>query len=399
MRPSLAIAALGLVSGCIYVDPINQRPSLDIERMDGNEVFRGDEVRMRAVANDPENQLVFFKWRAYACTDATEDASGARPGCDAVPFYTELLEDAKPIVPLMRADVAAPPEQILVLLEGTDDYGATAKPIQRLVIPVSNRAPDLALRKDSRYGYVVKTGINIYAKVGDRDDWPTVPTLTWKVYTPMGQPDYTFVDVDPPPGDATHVQFAKQLVPKCDPITGDCTDAIGDWEVEVTAMDALEKACWDAGRDDCTKTVERVTITVAPDHAPCLSQLSPLVVASPNALPLTDPTLFQVNVVLDDLDPFPGVPSDSVLGTPEFRWSLSTDNWASKQDLTTSGNAVALDPASYSPGDIVQLRVEIRDSNMIDTNQQITCGPTVATCSVISDNSCLQRQTWRVEVR
>ena len=124
----------------------------------------------------PEDQIVFFQWRAYACKDATEDASGDRPGCDAVPFYTEILADASPIVPLMRTDVAEPPEQMLVLLEGQDDYGATAKPVQRLVVGVSNRAPDLQMRKDARYGYVEKTGINIYAKVGDADDWPTLPT-------------------------------------------------------------------------------------------------------------------------------------------------------------------------------------------------------------------------------
>jgi hypothetical protein len=392
VRHSLAIAALGLASGCIYVDPINQRPSLDIERADGGEVFRGDEVHMRAVANDPEEQLVFFQWRAYACTDATEDASGARPGCDDVPFYTEILQDAKPVVPLMRADIDKPPEQMLVLLEGQDDYGATAKPIQRLVIPVSNRGPDLQMRKDSRYGYVVSTGINVYAKVGDSDDWPTLPTLEWKVFSPNNQPTYTLediVDLKQDPADPKHLQIGKTFTP----------DAVGDYEIQLTAMDAIEKACWDAGRDDCTKTVQSVMINVVPDHAPCLSQLSPLVAVAPNALPLTDPTLFQVNVVVDDLDPFPKVPTDSFMDVTKFQWSLSTDNWQSQQALTTTGNAVALDPASYSPGDIVQLRVEIKDRAMIKNATQISCASNVATCSVISDNSCIQRQTWRVEVR
>ena len=170
MRPRFAIAAFGLVAGCVYVDPINQRPSLDIEREGGDEVFRGDEVKLHGVANDPEEQLVFFQWRGYACRDATEDASGARPNCDAVPFYTEILQDARLVVPLSRVDVAEPVQQVLVLLEGQDDYGATAKPIQQLVIPISNRGPDLAMRKDSRYGYVVNTGMNIYAKIGDSDD-------------------------------------------------------------------------------------------------------------------------------------------------------------------------------------------------------------------------------------
>ncbi|HUS27039.1 MAG TPA: hypothetical protein VMZ53_00965 [Kofleriaceae bacterium] len=388
MRSFLAIAAFGLASGCIYVDPINQRPSLDIEREGGGEVFRGDEVRMRALANDPENQLVFFQWRAYACSDATEDESGARPGCDAVPFYTEILQDAKLTVPSMRADVTEPPQQLLVLLEGQDDFGATAKPIQRLVLAVSDRSPDLALRKDSRYGYVVNTAVNIYAKLGDGDDGPLAALpLEWKVYTPMTQPGYDLVDIDvkQDPMDTKHVQLGKAFTPK----------GVGDWEIEVTAMDQLQRACVAEGRDDCTKTVERVMITVVPDHAPCLSQLSPLVAAAPNALPVSDPTLFQVNVVLDDLDPFPGVPSDAVLGTPAFHWSISTNDFATHQDLTTTGNALAFDPASYSPGDIVEVRVEIQDRK----NTAVTCADNLATCSTISDNSCIQRQTWRVEVR
>jgi hypothetical protein len=39
--------------------------------------------------------------------------------------------------------------------------------------------------------------------------------------------------------------------------------------------------------------------------------------------------------------------------------------------------------------------VEIADRN----NTAITCADASPTCSVISDNSCLQRLTWRVEVR
>ena len=55
----------------------------------------------------------------------------------------------------------------------------------------------------------------------------------------------------------------------------------------------------------------------------------------------------------------------------------------------------SLDPASYQPGDIVELRVEIKDRK----NTAITCADANPTCSTISDNACIQRQTWRVEVR
>ena len=74
-------------------------------------------------------------------------------------------------MPRKRADEDVEVEHPRVL-EGQDSYGATANPIQQLVIPVSNHAPTLELRKDSRYGYVVVAPINIYAKVGDADDSP-----------------------------------------------------------------------------------------------------------------------------------------------------------------------------------------------------------------------------------
>src|SRR5678815_4578031 len=65
VRRALVIASVWLV-GCFYVEPINQRPSIDI-RAPGTPIFRGDMVTIEAVADDPEDQLVLFTWRAYLC--------------------------------------------------------------------------------------------------------------------------------------------------------------------------------------------------------------------------------------------------------------------------------------------------------------------------------------------
>ena len=136
-------------------------------------------------------------------------------------------------------------------------------------------------------------------------------------------------------------------------------------------------------------------VTVNPDSPPCLRTLSPVVAQSPAALPMSEPTLFQVHIVADDLDPYPSV-NDPELGPTRFTWSLLAPPSGSRQVLTAvTGNRLALDPASYQPGDIVEVRVEIADRNLTP----ITCADGNATCSVISDNNCLQRQTWRVEVR
>jgi hypothetical protein len=164
------------------------------------------------------------------------------------------------------------------------------------------------------------------------------------------------------------------------------TDKPGDYEIRVTADDGLGL--------ETSKTTSSITIVVDDDDPPCLRQLSPIVATAPSAWPMSEPTLFQVHVVEDDLDPYPTI-SDPYLGPTKFTWSLLAPGSTRQLLSGVSGNSVALDPASFQPGDIVELRVEINDRK----NRILTCADANATCSVISDNSCLQRQTWRVEVR
>lgn len=353
------------VSGCFYADPINQRPSLDIKQKSTTNPFRGGTIELEAIANDPEDHAVFFHWRAYACSDQTD--------CDRAPYFESSDQEVSFAVPSKRADLDVPPRAVHVWLEGIDDYGATARPPQQLWIGVDDYAPTLDLSKDSRYGYVVGTPVNVYAKVGDRDDGPALPQLAWQVFTPTNQPAYSLVDIAVPadPNDPQHVQYGKRFTP----------EGIGDWEIRVTASDN-----W---ADPVTRSI---MVTVTPDAPPCLGQLSPLVAIAPAVLPMAEPTLFQVHVVTDDLDPYPAQ-SDPLLGTTRFSWSLQVNSGPRAALTGVTSNAFALDPANFQPGDIVELRVEIADRN----NTPITCGE--ATCSVISDPRCIQRQTWRVEVR
>jgi hypothetical protein len=110
--------------------------------------------------------------------------------------------------------------------------------------------------------------------------------------------------------------------------------------------------------------------------------------------PLTEATLFQVSVVDDELDPYPTIPGDTFKGTPTFFWSLK-EGAGARTDLAYQGNAIDLDPANYTVGDILELRVEITDRNSV----RPTCNDNLDTCAVGTDTSCIQRLTWRVEVR
>ena len=93
-----------------------------------------------------------------------------------------------------------------------------------------------------------------------------------------------------------------------------------------------------------------------------------------------------------DLDPYPA----SATGETTFAWSLEGPGATSYVPLDgATDNRVALDPATYAPGDLVELRVEIFDRAH---TQKLPCDDTAPTCSLTGD-SCLQRLTWRVEMR
>ena len=367
---ALLVAALGL-SGCFYSEDINQRPSIDIQA-EGKPVFRGDHVALSAIASDPEGQYISFAWRAYACTDGVGGAD-----CDTVPFYTGALVDADFDVPLLRVDNGLPDVNVRVVLEAEDDYGATAKPAQELVIVALDRPPELELRRDGNFIVTPERAVTLYATTGDLDDGPAaIGAPTWVVFGPAQvTSDLTDVAVTQNPNDPAHRTYAKKFVPH----------GIGDFEIRVTSTDPLDMA-----------TMKSEMIHVVPPPPPCLAQVAPIVPPAGVALPITQPTLFAVSVVVDDLDVFPAQPGDPDLGVTRFQWSLQGPGGSVHTPVSgATANSFALDPATFTPGDIVEVRVEIYDRE----NTFIQCPDGDATCSTISMQSCIQRQTWRVEVR
>jgi hypothetical protein len=112
-------------------------------------------------------------------------------------------------------------------------------------------------------------------------------------------------------------------------------------------------------------------------------------------LPVTEPTLFQVALVTDDLDSYPRLSTDPLFGTTAFAWSILPPGASERQLLVgTTGNTVDFDPGGFTPGDIVELRVEIFDRKQTP----IQCADDLATCAIAAAG-CIQRQTWRLEAR
>lgn len=369
--------AMGLASGCFYTDPLNQRPSVGIAQKPDGPVYRGSMVHLLANTSDPEGSFVRVQWRAYACTDPTVHPDASHPGCDTDPFHTDFQDSFDFTVPTFRAGTTTPVQAVLVLLEGQDDLDAAARPVQQLILELDDKPPTVTASTPFRTRYVVDTAVDVFAAIGDPDDGIAPPPMIgWAVFTPPAQPAYELVDIANVPPDPLHpelLELGKTFTPH----------GIGAFDIEVTATDALGMAA-----------TADVPFEVDADHPPCLAQLAPIVPPAGETLPLDQPTLFQVLVVDDDLDVYP--PSgDPVDGVTTFSWSLLPPGGTTRVPLSTAtGNRVLLDPASYRLGDILELRVEIQDR----IPRAIDCPADRPTCS-LSGDTCIQRQTWRVEVR
>lgn len=365
------IACVGL-TGCFYIDPINQRPSLDIRQEPVVPVYRDQEVSFTAVVVDPDDHDVDLTWRAYLCTDATSFSS-----CDAEAAITseEARFDFK--VPMRRIDDVTPVGGLRIVLEGKDDHGATAKPNDQLQLPVLDTNPKLELRAVSLYEqgmpaqYVVNMPINLYATYWDDDDDLDALTIEWKVFAPMQvTPDFVDDVISSPAGKQ---QVAKILRPQ---ITG-------PWSLEVIVTDPSNN-----------KTMLRLMLGVVPDRAPCIAVTSPAVTPPGTKLPITEPTLFQVPSVSDDLDSYPKTPGGSEFGQPTFVWSIGPAGGAREVISGATGSSTLFDPSVYTPGTELDLRVEIQDRKLTLVN----CPDNQPACSS-GANQCFQRQTWRVEAR
>ncbi len=370
----IAIAgSIAASAGCFYVEPINQRPSLDIRPVSDDPVFRNATITLEAVASDPERHVVAFQWRVYACTDATSIEA-----CDLDPVFTGVEPQATFRVPAFRVDPdgegpgAAPAvESLRVVLEGRDDHGAAARPDQELILPVLNRPPTIDLRLASGAGSVVTTPVVVYARYGDGDDTPQHVTLEWTAFSPSQVPDALVDAATDPEPDPRFLQEGKSFTPQ----------VTGNWDIRVVATDAFG-----------ARTEEHLIVTVAPDAPPCLDAWDPAATAQP--APITAPTLFHVLQVRDDLDAFPRTSSATYLGETEFEWSIKVGA-GPRELLPNPINSLAFDPQAYAPGTVLELRVEVFDRRQTP----ITCADGAQTCSVISQPGCIQRQTWHVEAR
>lgn len=374
-----------LLGGCFYVDSINQRPSLAIVNTHSEAIERGQTgVTLQAEVDDPEGQIVNLTWKVYVCDDAT-----AFETCDETPLIessaTTFVFDA----PIARATGTAA-ESLLVELRGTDDFGAEARPVQQLIIPLSDAKPSVVVRPASAYGNTVGTPIDLFAVFGDADDTADRVTVELVLFKPgvSAVEPVPLCDVTtcPDPGQPGKKQIGVRFTP----------DLIGEWRVRAIARDPIASPN-SADGDPGTTVFEEIVVVVV-DQLPCLGVVSPAPPFEPSLLPITEPTLFQVHQVVDAIDPYPSNIDDPILGQSDFHWSIKVNSGARQTLATQTGNSVDFDPDAFSSGDVVELRVEISDRG---SPFPLTCDPADQTCQLDPTlvPACLQRQTWKVVVQ
>jgi hypothetical protein len=345
-------------TGCFYGEPINERPSAEIQRVGSGVPMRGDQLSFRAVVSDPDQDPTDITWRFQACAGVSP-CSSEETGTDqtfnvAIPASVQGL----------------PTTRITIDLDVEDVFGATARPAQHLDLDVANNEPTIVMQRTGREldgAFPPNVPITVNARGMDPDDDPL--TLTWELFPPRTSSGVT-LETLPDPLTGGEARF---FIPDVD----------GEWIVRVGVDDGLDL------------TTRDMTIVVVPDQPPCLGALDPTPPPATSSLILDQPRRISVLSVEDDLDIFPAPPpNDPFLGPADLRWYVRAPGQTSFTLVDLGVGGVELDPAQYNPGDHVDVRVEINDR----MNRAIPCAESMATCS-IPQNTCLQRQTWSVEVR
>ncbi len=352
---------------CFYVDDLNTRPVVSIEKISIPALARGSVAKFRADRYDEDDggNYVSVSWEMRVCGRLADD-------CDFASFFTGTNTIASVLVPPTRSD-GSPVEKLEVILRGVDPQGAESRPTARQVYDVGNAAPLVVLQTAGFDNYPVGVPFSIRARITDPDDTATAIAAQWKVYSPAGSANPALEMLAPDP--ARPNESSYRLLP----------DKAGKWTIEVTAMDAIGAVA-----------VEHIDVQVAEDRPPCIDTVTPLPAPAASTAILDVAQRFAVQVVDDDLDIFPAPVGDPFVHETKFAWSIKSPLTGGVRSAIDgpSRAAIELDPALYNPGDIIELRVEISDR----VARTLSCADGAPTCS-INSNACVQRQTWRLEVR
>ncbi len=349
-----------VLGGCFFTSDINTAPVAEITVENPGPLHKNDLVTFDALkSKDADGDPLTYYWLAMSCDSAMAcDVPFSSQGGPGQTFTFKILDK----------------RLVTVQLTVIDRHGAHGQ-TQTVIVPV-NRPPTLTLQvqgvKNPDNGYTVGRKLTVAAH-GDDADGDTLTYGDWIIEGPVGsQPSQ--IDLQSPSPDLRTFR----------------PDVPGFWTVSASVDD---------GSGD-PKVMQSVMFAADADQDPCIAATDPLpVVGARYVVQRGDgPRTFSVETVTDDLDPYPvpiGNP-DADLGGAHFRWWIAGPDAAAPlvEVIGHDLHDLAVDPAAYTPGDLLSVRAEIVDRRAVWP----ACPVGDPTCSAGGD-TCVQRVTWGVEIR
>jgi hypothetical protein len=360
-RTSALLVCLGLLcGGCLlYTSPINERPTVSIV---GPATYqRGSAVTFTVNPTDESKQTLRYAWGVVA---------GTCPTNGALPTGSPFDESLAPSFTFTTTNVGT----FCVFVTVTDTLGAAGRATKELV--VQNEPPSVtltqvavvttALRATSDERPPLYSRLRYKIEASDNDE---VDRGRLTVVTQLRSPDGSTI-----------------TPPVCDSATKDVcftVDQPGAWTLVATVADTAPALA----------TAEK-KIDVAPDQAPCIAETSPPfgvqgVVRDANDLD------FSVEEIKDDGDPLPA-PLDRA-STSSFAWSWRLHGAPTfTRVLVPTLPRFTFPPAFFTSGQVVDVRVEVRDRRASQT-ELLTCNDAEQPQCVVRER-CSQWVTWTVVV-
>jgi len=338
---SVVLAAAGLLAGCFYLDTVNTAPV--VEEIHASSGKISDPIVFTATVLDADGDAVGYHWTGTGCTPRESTQS----------TFIVMADGHNPVTATLQVTDR---HHAISLATNLSTYELQAKN--------SNPTIDAQLlsqgNPDGTFTQTLPIEVAAQASDPDTDDKVTVSAM---VHAPVTS-------------DPNRASFVAK-----DKATQDwilTPDVPGVWSVELTAADDY------GGVATATKM-----LTVVADAPPCILVTSPDATTDNHYLLFRDggARSFAVIRAYDDLDPYPD-------GAAHFAWSFGPSGSAPASVAGHDLPDFAIDPAAYLPGDVLVLRVEVSDRQQ----RTLPCAPDQPRCS-IGGNSCLQRESWEVEIR
>ncbi len=364
----MLLAALVGLSGCLYLDGINEPPEVSVRlRTDIDLVYIGEEVWVDARdTSDPNGDALSYRF--------TLEHSGS--GDDPAPELCQVSKQPWEYCFKPSAKVT-----YTVTLRVTDALGAVsyADPIE---VHVNNREPQPECRFDTfpkpNNHFVVgrevwMTGV----ESSDPDEGDTLYYHWSERLRPLGSSTEDFVsqtsDINGEPTEDGASAIRLMVIP----------DVPGSYEFGLQVVDHSDPLDPENPPDVCQLFFE-----VDPDEEPCIAATAPDFGTGTLVFDRFDTRRLEVTQVTDDLDPYPGAG-----GETDFLWMVEEVPGAGFVEIPGYGFPyLDVEGQDYALNQRIRVRVVALDRATHDLS---SCPVNLATCALRA--GCFQWITWDIE--